>query len=81
VLPLPRAWHLISSAPAHAAGLDDRGVLGEGRRADVILVDDRVPIRPRIVGVIAAGRLVHLTEADRLSAPHAARREAAVAAE
>jgi alpha-D-ribose 1-methylphosphonate 5-triphosphate diphosphatase len=81
VLPLPQAWCLISSAPAHAASLDDRGVLGEGHRADVILVDDMVPIRPRVVGVIAAGRLVHLTEANRLSAPHAARREAAVAAE
>jgi alpha-D-ribose 1-methylphosphonate 5-triphosphate diphosphatase len=81
VLALPQAWRLISSAPASAAGLDDRGVLAGGHRADVILVDDSVPIRPRIVGVIAAGRLVHLTEANRLSAPHAARREAAVAAE
>jgi alpha-D-ribose 1-methylphosphonate 5-triphosphate diphosphatase len=81
VLPLPQAWRLISTAPARAAGLDDRGLLGEGHRADVILVDDRVSMRPRIVAVIAAGRLVHLTQADRLSASHAIRREAAVAAE
>jgi alpha-D-ribose 1-methylphosphonate 5-triphosphate diphosphatase len=67
VLPLAQAWDLISAAPATAAGLADRGVLAEGRRADIILVDDRVPLRPRIVGVIAAGRLVHLTEAGRLS--------------
>jgi alpha-D-ribose 1-methylphosphonate 5-triphosphate diphosphatase len=67
VLPLAEAWDLISAGPAGAAGLADRGVLAEGRRADIILVDDEVPLRPRIVGVLAAGRLVHLTEADRLT--------------
>ena len=66
ILPLAKAWDLISANPAGAAGLTDRGVLAEGRRADIILVNDEVPLRPRIVGVIAAGRLVHLTEADRL---------------
>jgi alpha-D-ribose 1-methylphosphonate 5-triphosphate diphosphatase len=79
VLPLPQAWNLISAAPARAAGLSDRGVIAEGARADLILVDDAIPRRPRIVAVIAAGRLVHLTEAGRLA--HGARREAAVAAE
>jgi len=67
VLPLANAWDLISAAPARAAGLRDRGILAEGQRADIILVDDRVPLRPRIVAVIAAGRLVHLTDASRLS--------------
>jgi alpha-D-ribose 1-methylphosphonate 5-triphosphate diphosphatase len=82
VLPLPEAWNLISGAPARAAGLSDRGVIAEGRRADLILVDDAVPLRPRIIAVIAAGRLVHLTEAGRLAAaPHTGRRQAAVAAE
>jgi alpha-D-ribose 1-methylphosphonate 5-triphosphate diphosphatase len=66
VLPLPEAWELISTAPARAAGLADRGVLAEGRRADIILVDDEMPLRPRVVAVIAAGRLVHLTDASRL---------------
>ena len=42
----------------------DRGVLAAGRRADIILVDDAVPLRPRIVAVIAAGRLVHLADAS-----------------
>jgi alpha-D-ribose 1-methylphosphonate 5-triphosphate diphosphatase len=79
VLPLPQAWNLISAAPARAAGLSDRGVIAEGARADLILVDDAIPMRPRIVAVIVAGRLVHLTEAGRLA--HGARREAAVAAE
>lgn len=80
VLPLARAWHLISAAPARAAGLADRGVLAEGRRADIILVDDTVPLRPRIIGVIAAGRLVHLTDADRLIRFTAAPRRAVAAA-
>jgi len=66
VLPLARAWDLISAAPAKAAGLNDRGILAEGRRADLILVDDAMALRPRVVAVIAAGRLVYLTEANRV---------------
>ena len=80
VLPLARAWSLISAAPARAAGLSDRGVLAEGSRADIILVDDAVPMRPRIVAVIAAGRLVHLADARRLTRSSIARREAVAAA-
>jgi alpha-D-ribose 1-methylphosphonate 5-triphosphate diphosphatase len=80
VLPLPAAWDLISSAPARAAGLEDRGTIAEGRRADVILVDDRIPLRPRVVAVIAAGRLVHLTEATRLVLSTTAARKAVAAA-
>jgi alpha-D-ribose 1-methylphosphonate 5-triphosphate diphosphatase len=80
ILPLAQAWDLISAAPARAAGLTDRGLLAEGRRADIILVDDEAPLRPRIVGVIAAGRLVHLTEADRLIRFTVAPRKAVAAA-
>jgi alpha-D-ribose 1-methylphosphonate 5-triphosphate diphosphatase len=80
VLPLPEAWHLISAAPARAAGLADRGVVAAGKRADLVLVDDEVPLRPRVVAVIAAGRLVHFTEGRRLvQAQHSARQ--AIAAE
>jgi alpha-D-ribose 1-methylphosphonate 5-triphosphate diphosphatase len=67
VLPLAQAWNLISAAPARAAGLADRGILAKGFRADIVLVDDDVPLRPRIVAVIAAGRLVHLSDASRLT--------------
>src|SRR5882672_10310843 len=80
VLPLAQAWQLISAAPARAAGLTDRGVLAPGHRADVILVDDEVPLRPRIVAVIAAGRLVHLTDANRLNPYPAISRKAVAAA-
>ncbi len=77
-LPLARAWDLISAAPARAAGLDDRGLIAPGRRADIVIVDDKAPLRPRIVAVIAAGRLVHLAEANRLV--HSAAPRKAVAA-
>jgi alpha-D-ribose 1-methylphosphonate 5-triphosphate diphosphatase len=80
VLPLTEAWNLVSAAPARATGLADRGVLAEGRRADILLVDDSVPLRPRLVAVIAGGKLVHLTDATRLLAAVATPREAVVAA-
>src|SRR5499427_9090571 len=43
VLPLSKAWDLISAAPARATGLSDRGVLAAGHRADLLLVDDAAP--------------------------------------
>jgi alpha-D-ribose 1-methylphosphonate 5-triphosphate diphosphatase len=80
VLPLAQAWNLISAAPAQAAGLIDRGILAQGYRADIVLVDDDVPLRPRIVAVIAAGRLVHLIDANRLIRSSQAQRKAVAAA-
>lgn len=80
VLPLTEAWNLVSAGPAHATGLADRGVLAQGRRADILLVDDSVPLRPRLVAVIAAGKLVHMTDATRLLSAAATPREAVVAA-
>jgi alpha-D-ribose 1-methylphosphonate 5-triphosphate diphosphatase len=80
VLPLAEAWKLVSAGPARAAGLTDRGVLAKGHRADILLVDDRIATRPRIVAVIAAGRLVYFTDADRLIVSRTTR-HAAVAAE
>ncbi|WP_458757590.1 alpha-D-ribose 1-methylphosphonate 5-triphosphate diphosphatase [Afipia sp. TerB] len=67
VLPLGQAWQLISSAPARAAGLIDRGTLAEGKRADIVLIDKHATARPHIVAVVSAGRLVYLTDAARLS--------------
>ncbi len=79
VLPLAQAWNLISASPARAAGLADRGILTKGYRADIVLVDDKISLRPRIVAVIAAGRLVHLTDASRLIRSSIAHREAVAA--
>jgi alpha-D-ribose 1-methylphosphonate 5-triphosphate diphosphatase len=39
VLPLERAWDLVAANPAAALGLDDRGRVEVGRRADLLLVD------------------------------------------
>lgn len=80
VLPLTEAWNLASAGPARATGLTDRGVIAEGRRADLLLVDDSVKLRPRLVAVIAGGKLVHLTDATRLLLAAATPREAVVAA-
>lgn len=59
------AWALVSKAPAQTFGLDDRGVIEAGKRADLILVEDKA--HPRVVAVIAAGRLVHLTDRNVLA--------------
>lgn len=66
VAPLEQAWSYVSSRPAKAAGLADRGVLEAGRRADVIVVDAGDERRPKLVAAIANGRVVHLSEAQRL---------------
>ncbi|KZD23274.1 alpha-D-ribose 1-methylphosphonate 5-triphosphate diphosphatase [Tardiphaga robiniae] len=80
ILSLPQAWALISSAPAKAAGLTDRGEIADGRRADLLLVDDSIALRPRIVAVIVQGKLVHLTDAARLQPARAMSRKAIAAA-
>jgi alpha-D-ribose 1-methylphosphonate 5-triphosphate diphosphatase len=64
--PLETAWRLVSASPAKAAGLEDRGEIAAGKRADLILVAHEEPARPRIVAVIAGGRIAHLTEPERL---------------
>jgi alpha-D-ribose 1-methylphosphonate 5-triphosphate diphosphatase len=58
VLDLPRAWALVSANPAAAAGLDDRGAIAQGLRADLVLVD---PKAGRVIATIADGRIAHLT--------------------
>jgi alpha-D-ribose 1-methylphosphonate 5-triphosphate diphosphatase len=68
VAPLERAWALVSDSPARAVGLSDRGRIECGLRADLVLVDPAVPNRPRVVAAISGGRLVHLTEPERLVA-------------
>lgn len=55
-LPLEKAWPLVSTNAADAAGLADRGVLAPGKRADVLLVDDADPTAPRLRAVFVAGR-------------------------
>jgi alpha-D-ribose 1-methylphosphonate 5-triphosphate diphosphatase len=64
--PLERAWALISASPARAVGLHDRGRIAAAMRADLVLVDASPPSRPRVVAALVAGRIVHLTQAERI---------------
>lgn len=63
---IAQAWTYVAEQPAHAAALPDRGQLRAGRRADMILVDASDLYNPTVVATIAAGQLVHLTDAARL---------------
>jgi len=62
---LPAAWRLVSSAPARAAGLTDRGDIVEGKRADIVVVDDSNPTLPRATGTFVAGRPAYVTRLGR----------------
>lgn len=65
VVEFAEAWRLVSTNPAAAAKLSDRGAIAEGMRADAILVDDAEGT-PRVVATLAAGRLAYMTaEAER----------------
>ena len=58
-LKLADAWRMVSEAPARAAGLTDRGIIAENRRADLIVVDDRSADAPMVKAVCVGGRFVH----------------------
>jgi alpha-D-ribose 1-methylphosphonate 5-triphosphate diphosphatase len=65
VLDWAQAWALVSTNPAQAAGLTDRGSIDIGKRADIVLLD---PDAQRVVATIVRGRFAHLTAegSDRL---------------
>jgi alpha-D-ribose 1-methylphosphonate 5-triphosphate diphosphatase PhnM len=48
---------MVTETPAAIAGLTDRGSIGEGKRADIIAVDDRT--YPVVLLTISAGKIVH----------------------
>lgn len=56
---LQRAWALVSSGPAELLGLQDRGELSVGKRADLVVLDDR----DRIGATVAGGRITYLSGA------------------
>ena len=65
---LAQAWALVSSNPAQALGLSDRGSLALGKRADVVLVEATAG-EARLVATICGGELAWLGDARRLRAP------------
>lgn len=52
-------WRLVSSGPAQAMGLGDRGDIEKGKRADLVLVDWPVGQAPAILGTWVAGRCAY----------------------
>ena len=55
--PLHDAVGLVTAAPARAVGLDDRGAITIGRRADLTIVEER-PV-PRVRATLCRGRFSH----------------------
>lgn len=60
-IPLPRALHFVSRAAALATGLDDRGEIAPGLRADLVAVRE-VGGFPQVTHAWSAGRLAYRAE-------------------
>ncbi|NUH65796.1 alpha-D-ribose 1-methylphosphonate 5-triphosphate diphosphatase [Sulfitobacter sp. S0837] len=58
VLDLADAWALVSSGPAEVLGLTDRGTLGPGKRADIVILDKATG---RVAATFAAGRVSYMS--------------------
>ncbi len=56
VRPLNEAWDIVSKTPAAAMGLDDRGSIEVGRRADLVVIDGSGPWR--LVHTVAGGDVI-----------------------
>lgn len=54
LLDLAMAWALVSSGPARVLGLQDRGTLAPGQRADMVILDAR---SHRVAATLAGGRV------------------------
>lgn len=57
VLPFEAAWDLVSAGPARVLGLEDRGGLEAGKRADFIVLEEETG---RVAAVFAGGRVAHM---------------------
>ena len=59
VLDFASAWALVSSGPASVLGLNDRGQLSPGQRADIVILD----ARDRIAATFAGGQVSYMSGA------------------
>ncbi|MEM9009717.1 MAG: alpha-D-ribose 1-methylphosphonate 5-triphosphate diphosphatase [Pseudomonadota bacterium] len=57
---LARLWRTVSTAPARALGLSDRGEIREGMRADLVLLDWPQDGMPAVDLTLSAGRIAYL---------------------
>jgi alpha-D-ribose 1-methylphosphonate 5-triphosphate diphosphatase len=71
VCTLAHAWRLVSQNPADVLGLDDRGRIVDGGRADLVLVNALPGGGVRLIATIAAGKLAYCAEPHRLLTQHA----------
>lgn len=55
-----QSWRLVSEGPAQVLGLNDRGVLTPGKRADIVILDAATH---RVAATLVAGRFSHLSGA------------------
>lgn len=60
---LPALWSLVSTGPARASGLTDRGAIAPGLRADLVLIDWPEAMTPAVSLTLSAGRIAY--QADR----------------
>ncbi|MCR9126645.1 MAG: alpha-D-ribose 1-methylphosphonate 5-triphosphate diphosphatase [Rhodobacteraceae bacterium] len=58
VCDLAQAWALVSSGPARVLGLTDRGTLGAGKRADLVVID---PATERVAATISRGVVSYMS--------------------
>ncbi|GFE52155.1 alpha-D-ribose 1-methylphosphonate 5-triphosphate diphosphatase [Roseobacter cerasinus] len=57
VLDLTQSWRLVSEGPAAVLGLQDRGTLAPGKRADLVILD---AMSHRVAATLVAGRFSYL---------------------
>lgn len=60
--PRPYLWSLVSSGPAHASGLGDRGDIAPGKRGDLVLIHWPERETPAVVHTLVAGRTAYFSE-------------------
>lgn len=68
---LAQAWCLVAQNPARTLGLEDRGHIRNGGRADMVLVEVSAAGTARLVATIAAGKIAYCADPARLHMPHA----------
>ena len=57
VCSMAQAWHLVSAGPAQVLGLEDRGTLAPGKRADIVILDKATR---RVAATFVAGKASYM---------------------